>query len=76
MKTFDNRNFEELTYMEKCNLPARYFKKSVNGILDGIGRAITVDYAKRLVADGYEEISAERYLDLSAGDLAINYLIE
>lgn len=54
----------------------RYFKKSVNGVLDAVGRAVTNEYAQKLVDEGFEEISKERYERLIASDLYISYRIE
>lgn len=55
---------------------ARYFIKSKRGVLDAIGRAKTEQYAEKLIKEGFEEISKERYIKLIAQDLYITYRIE
>lgn len=57
-------------------MKVRYFKKTKNGVLDAIGRAETEKYAEKLINEGFEEISKERYTELIAQDLYISYRIE
>ncbi len=57
-------------------MKVRYFKKTKNGVLDAIGRAETEKYAEKLINEGFEEISKERYIKLIAQDLYISYRIE
>ena len=57
-------------------MKVRYFKKTKNGVLDAIGRAETAQYAEKLIKEGFEEISKERYIKLIAQDLYISYMIE
>ena len=57
-------------------MKTRYFKKTKNGVLDAIGRAETEQYAAKLINEGFEEISKERYTELIAQDLYISYRIE
>lgn len=54
----------------------KYFKKIKNGVLDGIGRAETIEYAEMLLRLGYEEINKEFYVKIMGMDLYINYMIE
>ncbi len=55
----------------------RYFKKIKNGMLDGIGRAKTAEYAEMLLNLGYEETTQEYYVNIMNNyDLYINYMIE
>ena len=57
-------------------MKVRYFIKSKNGVLDAIGRAKTEQYAEKLIKEGFEEITRERYIKLMEGDLYISYRIE
>ena len=54
----------------------KYFKKTKNGMLDGIGRAETAEYAEMLLHLGYEETTQEYYIKIMNADLYINYMIE
>ena len=54
----------------------RYFKKTRNGVLDGIGRAKTTEYAEMLLRLGYEETTQEYYTEIINASLYINYMIE
>ena len=60
----------------RYNMKVRYFKKTKNGVLDAIGRAETEKYAAKLINEGFEEISKERYIKLIAQHLYISYRIE
>lgn len=57
-------------------MKVRYFKKTKSGVLDAIGRAKSEQYAEKLINEGFEEISKERYKELIAQDLYISYRIE
>lgn len=57
-------------------MKVRYFKKTKSGVLDAIGRAETEKYAEKLISEGFEEISKERYIELISQDLYISYRIE
>lgn len=54
----------------------RYFKRTKNGVLDAVGRAVTNEYAQKLISEGFEEIDREYYARLVEKDLYISYRIE
>ena len=61
----------------KTKLPKPiYFKKVKSGVLDGIGRAETVEYAEKLRRLGYIETTQERYRDVMSKNLYISYMVE
>lgn len=54
----------------------RYFKKLKGNVLDAIGRAKTIEYANKLLNEGFEEIDRDTYLRYANMDLYISYRIE
>ena len=60
----------------KEEIIVRYFKKLKGNVLDAIGRAKTVEYANKLLNEGFEEIDRDTYLRYANMDLYISYRIE